>query len=243
MSSVSMAKGCAGGLDEEMLSFSSHLKSSVEELATFTVHVYHCITLSLNSWQALSDLTIAVQFLLNFLSCGSSGEFSTRLCPLNQMNPGGRLSTHPQQSKICWGLATLMCDCLAVELQSMNFDYTSQSVHPFYGSYRCGISVECQGLLLAFFQKRCFVVIARLLGGIWKLPCQFISRALRNIKDIKRKVQAWAMWHDVTMHILRRITCSRDRSPFWRALPTSRSESSAETSAFHDRQSVKCMTH
>jgi len=41
MSSVSMAKGCAGGLDEEMLSFSSHLKSSVEELATFTVHVYH----------------------------------------------------------------------------------------------------------------------------------------------------------------------------------------------------------
>lgn len=52
------------------------------------------------------------------------------------------------------GLATLMCDCLAVELQSMNFDYTSQSVHPFYGSYR-------------------------------------------------------------------------DRSPFWRALPTSRSESSA----------------
>lgn len=52
------------------------------------------------------------------------------------------------------GLATLMCDCLAVELQNMNFDYTSQSVHPFYGSYR-------------------------------------------------------------------------DRSPFWRALPTSRSESSA----------------
>lgn len=34
------------------------------------------------------------------------------------------------------GLATLMCDCLAVELQSINFDYTSQSVHPFYGSYR-----------------------------------------------------------------------------------------------------------
>ena len=31
---------------------------------------------------------------------------------------------------------------------------------------------------------------------------------------------------------LHRITCSRDRSPFWRALPTSRSESSAETSAF-----------
>ena len=82
MSSVSMAKGCAGGLDEEMLSYSSHPKSSVEELATFTVHVYHCITLSLNSWQACQTSPLLSRFLLNFLSCVSSRVFNTFVLPI-----------------------------------------------------------------------------------------------------------------------------------------------------------------
>jgi len=34
------------------------------------------------------------------------------------------------------GLASLMCDCLAVSLQMSNFDFTSQTVHPTYGGYR-----------------------------------------------------------------------------------------------------------
>lgn len=34
------------------------------------------------------------------------------------------------------GLASLMCDCLAVSLQTSNFDFTSQTVHPTYGGYR-----------------------------------------------------------------------------------------------------------
>ena len=114
-----------------------------------------------------------------------------------------------------------MCDCLAVELQSMNFDYTSQSVHPFYGSYRCGMSGDVRYRCLPSFKSGASL----LLHDFW------VEYESNRAKHQGCQAQG-ASLNDVTVHFLHRITCSRDRSPFWRALPTSRSESSAETSAF-----------
>ena len=34
------------------------------------------------------------------------------------------------------GLASLVCDCVAAAMHDINFDFTSQTVHPTYGSYR-----------------------------------------------------------------------------------------------------------
>ena len=173
-----MAKGRPGGLDDEILSDSAiqviwslrwkslpHLQrmcltvSPFPKLLADPVRLYHefscCWTLEV--WVAVSPESFQ-HICASIHNCSKLQQTAadTPSCPLNIIKPDKprrRLPTRPQQTKKCWGLATLMCDCLAVELQSINFDYTSQSVHPFYGSYRCAISVECQGCCLFSFKS------------------------------------------------------------------------------------------